>query len=96
MTENAAEYLHPMRDAEILVYEKVEGGAGSAFIALLNRGKDCPVFFRHSTKRGAIKAADDFRNEAVAKHEAAYQRRKLASEKARAAKAAKAKKESAE
>lgn len=89
MTESTAEHLHPMRDAEILVYEKTEGEAGAQFIALLHRGKQYPIFFHHSTKEGAIKAADDFRNEAVTKHEAEYKRRKEASEKAKAAKAKK-------
>lgn len=84
------EYRHPMRDLDIHVFQRTDpNGDGRNFIAKFYPYNISPIFAYGDTAEGAYSAADDFRNEAVEKNEAAYQTRMAALAKSRAARAAK-------
>jgi hypothetical protein len=85
---------HPMRNAPIHVFQRVDNdGTGATFIARLHPYDTYPVFWHGKTAEAAKQSCADFVAEAVAKHEAAYVTRQENAQKARAA--AKAKKETA-
>lgn len=83
------QYEHPMRDLDVVVFQKVSGQSGPAFIAKYEPFHVYPVFFSGETEHEARKKAKDFADDAVAKHEATYQVRRGNAEKAREARAAK-------
>lgn len=82
-----ADYLHPMRNAQLCVYQQVSGD-GPAFVAHFEPQKTYPMQFRGDTQEQVTERAESFRWEAIEKNEAAYSVRQKALEKARAAKAA--------
>lgn len=79
------EHKHPMRDLEVIVYQKTSEGTGPLFIAKYEPFHVHPIFFQGSTEEEVRKKAKDFADEAVAKHEETYLARKANMEKARAA-----------
>lgn len=79
------DYKHPMRDLSVIVYQKVSGQSGPAFIAKYEPFHVYPVFFSGDTEHEARMKAKAFADDAVAKHEATYQVRRANAEKARAA-----------
>lgn len=85
MTENAAE--HPMRAAKVLVYEQISGECGPQYTALLHGGKMVPMIFSGATYQEAHDAAQQFRDDAVAKNEEAFLNRQAGIARAKAAKA---------
>lgn len=80
-----AEYKHPMRDLEVIVYQKITEGTGPLFIAKYEPFQVHPIFFQGSSEEEVRKKAKDFADEAVAKHEQTYIARRANMEKARAA-----------
>ena len=84
-----SQYQHPMRDLDVVVFQKVSGNSGPEFIAKYEPFHVYPVFFSGDTEEEARKKAKDFADDAVAKHEATYQVRRANAEKAREARAAK-------
>jgi len=85
------EYQHPMRNLDVIVYQKVSGQSGPRFIAKYEPFHVYPVFFSGDTEHEARLKAKDFADDAVAKHEATYQKRRANAEKARGARDAKRK-----
>jgi hypothetical protein len=79
------QYQHPMRDLSVIVYQKVSGQSGPAFIAKYEPFHVYPVFFSGDTEHEARMKAKAFADDAVTKHEATYQVRRGNAEKARAA-----------
>ena len=66
------QYRHPMRDVVFHAYIRQDGAEAIA------RGKPyglCPMFFEATTADEALRKAEAFRADAVAKHEAACIRR---------------------
>lgn len=82
------EYRHPMRKARLCVYQQVSGD-GPAFVAHFEPMKTYPMQFRGDTQEHVKQRAEDFRADAIAKHEAAYVTRQEALAKAREARKAK-------
>ena len=77
---------HPFRDAALHVFERddmLDGGA--AWIARFHPYDTYPVFFSGGTEAAARAQAEKFRNDAVAKNEAAFIRSKEAGDRFRAA-----------
>jgi hypothetical protein len=87
----AEDYKHPMRDLEVIVYQRVEGGSGPLFIGKYEPFHVYPVFFQGDTLDEVKQKAKKFADDAVEKHEATYQVRKTNAEKARAARDSKKK-----
>lgn len=79
------DYKHPMRDIEIVVYQKVSGKSGPAYIAKFEPFHVHPIFFHGATEEEARKSAKDFADKAVTDNETLYQIRKANAAKARAA-----------
>ena len=84
-----SQYQHPMRDLDVVVFQKVSGNSGPEFIAKYEPFHVYPVFFSGDTEEEVRKKAKDFADDAVAKHEATYQVRRANAEKAREARVAK-------
>lgn len=80
---------HPMRDIAIIVFQRIDGESGPAFIAKFEPFSLYPIFFHGQTADEARGKAREFADEAVAKHEAAYLARMAALQKGREAKARK-------
>ena len=80
---------HPMRDLEVIVYQRVVGGSGPLFIGKYEPFHVHPIFFQGNTQEEVFKKAKDFAEDAVAKHEATYLLKVAQAEKARAGKAKK-------
>lgn len=76
---------HPMRDLEVVVYQKVRGATGPSYIAKFEPFHVHPIFFHGTTEDEAVGCAKAFADDAVAKHEKTYQVRVANAEKARAA-----------
>lgn len=74
---------HPMRDAPITVYVRIEGDASPTFLAWIEPKKNHPVYFGAATADAAREAARAFANEAADKHEAAFIARQEARAKAK-------------
>lgn len=83
------DYKHPMRDIEVIVYQKITDGGGPLFIAKYEPFHVYPIFFHGASKEEAVKSAKDFADEAVAKHEQTYIARRSNMEKARLARSKK-------
>lgn len=83
------DYKHPMRDIEVVVYQKVSGTSGPSFIAKFEPFHVHPIFFHGATEEEARKSAKDFADKAVADNEALYQVRQANAAKARAARKSK-------
>lgn len=79
------DFVHPMRDIKVVVYQRIDGDSGPAFIAKYEPFHVHPIFFHGATAEDARKSAKDFADEAVEKHEATYQIRRANAEKAREA-----------
>lgn len=79
------DYKHPMRDLEVIVYQKITEGTGPLFIAKYEPFHVYPIFFQGSSEEEVRQKAKDFADEAVAKNEAHYQARRANMEKAREA-----------
>ena len=82
-------YKHPMRDLEVIVYQKITDGTGPLFIGKYEPFHVYPIFFQGSSEEEVFQKAKDFADEAVAKHEETYISRKINMEKARAARKSK-------
>ena len=63
---------HPMRDLEVIVYQRVVGGSGPLFLGKYEPFHVHPIFFQGDTQEEVFKKAKDFADDAVAKHEATY------------------------
>lgn len=81
----AEDFVHPMRDIKVVVYQKVSGASGPSFIAKYEPFHVHPIFFHGDTEEEARAKAKTFADDAVEKHEATYQIRRANAEKARAA-----------
>lgn len=64
-------YQHPMRHAQVSVYEILEG-TGPRFIANFEPLKTYPMRFSGETRETATQAALAFRDDAIRRNEAAY------------------------
>lgn len=78
-----SEIKHPMRDIPVLVYQRIEGDSGPAFIAKYHPYSVYPIFFHGKTAEEAKAQARAFADKAVADHEASYVKRREALLKAR-------------
>jgi hypothetical protein len=78
-----SEIKHPMRDIPVLVYQRIEGDSGPAFIAKYHPYSVYPIFFHGKTADEAKAQAREFADKAVADHEASYVKRREALLKAR-------------
>lgn len=68
---------HPIRDAELHVFKRIEGMSGVArYIARFHPYDNWPVFFKGATAEEARNKAKEFRDECIEKHEADIIRRK--------------------
>ena len=67
-----SEFTHPMRDIAIMVYQRVEGDSGPAFIAKYEPFPLHPIFFPGSTADHVRADARAFADAAVEKYEAQY------------------------
>lgn len=86
------EFYHPMRDAEIHVWERTnDNGNGSLFIARLFPYNVYPIFATGSTATEAEDKLEALRTEAYEKHEATFVARQKAAYMAREARKKKGK-----
>ena len=88
MSTQRTESQHPIRSAEVHVFEGVGLAHGRSIARFWPYGK-YPVFFTGATAAEAEAQAEAFRTETIAKHEAAFAIRAEARAKARAARKAK-------
>lgn len=80
---------HPIRSYAINVWQAPAGQGSPRWIALFGDGSVFPIRFTGETESDVRARAEAFRADVIARHEAAYQTRLAAVEKARAAKAKK-------
>jgi hypothetical protein len=80
---------HPIRAQRINVWQAPPGQGSPRWIALFGDGSAFPIRFTGETESDVRARAEAFRSDVCAKHEAAYEARLLAMEKARSAKQAK-------
>lgn len=76
------QYKHPMRDLEVVVYQKISGN-GYNFIAKYEPFNVYPIFFHGITEEDARQSAKKFADDTVEQYEKTYQNRKANAEKAR-------------
>lgn len=82
---------HPIRELEIVSYRRSgQPEIGPEWIARFSPDKGWPILFQGDSQDEVISKAEAFREETIAKNEAAYIKRQEALVKARAAKKAKA------
>ena len=80
------EHQHPFRSLELHTFERKDhNGSGPRWLAKFYPYTKFLVFFHGDTEADAVAEAEAFRADAIAKHEANYQSRMAAIEKARAA-----------
>lgn len=65
------EFKHPIRGKEIRIYMPMK--PGHKFLAQFGDGGTWPILFRADSALAVNKMAEDFREDVLAKHEAAYQ-----------------------
>lgn len=87
---------HPIRKAEIHVWQRTEGTNGVQFIARFYPYKTYPVTASGDTEADVVGKMEALRTEAIEKHEADVIRRQEASARMKASKAAKAKQETSQ
>lgn len=84
MTDTTSDFYHPMRDATVHVYQRVDASpGGSAFIGRLHPYNVYPIFSTGDTSEEVTSKLEDLRTEAVEKFEASYIKRRKAMEAAR-------------
>lgn len=88
MSTARTEFQHPIRSAEVHVFEGIGLAKGRCIARFWPYGK-YPVYFTAATPAEAEAQAEAFRSETIAKHEAAFAARAEARAKARASKAEK-------
>jgi hypothetical protein len=81
---------HPIRNETINVWCAPEGQDTPRWIAKFGLGRAFPIFFEGETEAAVRNTAEAFREDVCARHEATYEARVSAMEKARAARKAKA------
>lgn len=81
---------HPIRDQEVLVYYCADAAEPYRYRAVFGTSREFPIFFDAGDFHSARARAEAFREEVIAKNEAAFLARENALVKARAARAQKA------
>ena len=76
---------HPIRELDVWTYSSPEHG----WIAQFENGRQFPIQFRGWSEAEVMHKAEAFREDTIAKHEAKYVARKIATEKAKAKRLAK-------
>lgn len=69
------EIKHPLRSANIAVYQRIRGENSPAFIAKIEPISAHPIYFTGPTAMETMKTARDWINEQADKHEAKFQQR---------------------
>lgn len=80
---------HPIRSLPVNVWHAPPGQGSPRWIAIFGDGSAFPIRFTGETESDVRARAEAFRTDVITKHEAKYEARRAAVEKARAAKARK-------
>jgi len=84
------DHHHPFRDAELHVFMRCNAnGKGASYLARFYPYDTYPVLFFAAQHDAAVEKAEQFRDDTIAKYEAAFVVRQEAAAKGRAARSAK-------
>lgn len=74
-------FHHPFRDAELRVFKRIDG---EEYVARFHPYKTYPIIFTCPSEEAVRRQAEEFRADAIEKHEADYIRRREAGEQLKA------------